>query len=104
MVWESNVLFPFYHTEEFEVSFQHLKNLTAVSIDNNNAAVATTKNMSHSENKTMQQYFQDLENIRLSENKAVTSTDNVFIIVLSLITIQSCYFMFKQYFMPSHNI
>ena len=55
-------------------------------------------------NKTVQEYFDDLENIRLSENKPVTSVDNVFIIVLTLIGLQSCYCMFKICFTPSHSI
>ena len=55
-------------------------------------------------NKTVQEYFDDLKNIRLSDNTPVTSVDNVFIIVLTLIGLQSCYCMFKICFTPSHSI
>jgi hypothetical protein len=39
--WDSNALFPMYNTFEFEATIIHLRNLTAISIDNNNVAVAT---------------------------------------------------------------
>ena len=59
--WDSNVLFPKYHTESFEAAMIHLQNLTAVSIDNINAAVATAMANSKTGNKTVQEYFDDLE-------------------------------------------
>ena len=102
--WDSNVLFPTYNTEAFEATMIHLQNLTTVSINNINEAVATAMANSKSGNKTVQEYFDDLENIRLSDNTPVTSVDNVFIIVLTLIGLQSCYCMFKICFTPSHSI
>jgi hypothetical protein len=81
------VLLPSYRTEEFKATITNLRNLTAVSIDKINVAVATAKFVSGSKNKTAQQYFEDLENKRLSDSKPVISTYNVFIIVLNLIAI-----------------
>jgi hypothetical protein len=37
----------------------------------------------------VEEYFKDLENIRLSDSKPVTFVDNVFIIVFTFIPIQS---------------
>jgi hypothetical protein len=87
------VLFLSYHTEEFKAKNIYLRNFTAELIDNINAAVGTAKFVSKIENKTVHQYIQNLENIR--QSKPVTSTDNVFIIVLTLIAILSRYWMFK---------
>jgi hypothetical protein len=55
--------------------------LTAVS-----SAVATAKYVSHSRNKTLQQYHQDLENMMLSEPEPVTSTNNVSLILFDVLT------------------
>jgi hypothetical protein len=96
------IIFPSYHTEEFEATIQHLKNLTAVSIDNFKVAVATAKY--HSENKTVKQFFKIQKNIRLCENKPVTITDNVFNAVITLSAIQSCYDMLAICFTPPYNI
>jgi hypothetical protein len=50
-----------YHTKEFEATMKHLTNISALSLDYINAAVATvlaSNNMSH---KTVQGYFKELE-------------------------------------------
>jgi hypothetical protein len=51
------------------------------------------------DNKTVQDYLKDLENI-----KNLTPTYNVFRIVLIVIAVQFCYFMLKIFFTTSHNI
>jgi hypothetical protein len=63
--WDSNIMFPRYYTNELEATKIHLSNITAISIDNINAAVATAMANSKSGNKTVEQYFKDLKNIRL---------------------------------------
>jgi hypothetical protein len=80
--WDSNVLFPIHHKSEFDATLIHLKNLTAISIDNYNAAVATAVAHSKSANKTIGEYFKGLEHIRLSESKPISSIDNVLITAL----------------------
>jgi hypothetical protein len=55
-------------------------------------------------NKTVEQCFKDLENIRLDENKPITSVDNVFITVLAFVSIATCYLLFKICFTWSHSI
>ncbi len=82
--WDLNIMFPKYHTNEFEATLIHLRNITALSIDNINEAVAEATAKSKSGNKTVEQYFKDLENIKLDKNKPITSIDNVFITVLTL--------------------
>jgi hypothetical protein len=70
--WDSNTMIPKYHAGEFEATLVHLRNLTALSIDNINEAVAKAMARSKSGNKTVEQYFKDLENIKLDENKPMT--------------------------------
>ena len=55
--WDSSIMFPRYHTNEFEATLIHLSNITAILIDNINAAVATAMANSKSGNKTVEQYF-----------------------------------------------
>jgi hypothetical protein len=62
-------MFPRYHTSEFEATLVHLRNLSALSFDNINEAVAQAIARSKSGNKTVEQYFQELKNIKLDENK-----------------------------------
>ena len=102
--WDSNTMFPKYHTSEFEATLEHLRNATALSIDNINEAVARATARSKHGNKTVEQYFQDLENIKLDENKPLTSVDNVFITVLTFVSIATCYLLFKICFTSSHSI
>ena len=102
--WDSNVLFPTYHTQEFEATIIHLKNITAISIENINAAVASALANSKASNKTVEEYFEDLESIRLSDSKPITSIDNVFITVLTFVAIATSYCLFKICFTPSHSI
>jgi hypothetical protein len=45
--------------------------------------------------KLLSDTFKDLENIRLDENKPITSIDNVFITVLTFVSIATCYLLFK---------
>jgi hypothetical protein len=97
-------MFPKYHTNEFEATLIHLRNITTISIDNINKAVATAIANSKSGNKTVEQYFKELENIRLDENKPITSIDNVFITVLAFVSIATCYLLFKNCFTSSHSI
>jgi hypothetical protein len=101
--FDSNMLFPKYHTEALEATILHLQNLTAILIDNINKAVEEAMAKSHSDNKIVQDYLKDLGNIKKSETN-ITSTNNVFIIVLTLIAIQSCYCMFKICFTSLNNI
>jgi hypothetical protein len=63
--WDSNTMFPKYHTSKFEATLVHLRNLTALSIHNINEAVAQAMARSKSGNKTVDQYFKELENIKL---------------------------------------
>ncbi len=102
--WSSNIMFPKFHTSEFEATLIHLRNLTAISIDNINEAVALAIARSKSGNKTVQEYFNDLENIKQDEFKPLTSVDNVFITVLTFVSIATCYLLFKMCFTSSHNI
>ena len=102
--WDSNIMFPKFHTNEFEATLIHLKNLTAITIDNINEAVATATANSKFGNKTIEQYFKDLENIRLDETKPITSIDNVFITVLVFVSLATCYLLFKVCFTSSHSI
>ncbi len=51
--WDSNVLFPTYHNEAFKVTIHHLQNLTTISVETINAAMADTMAKSRSDNKTM---------------------------------------------------
>ena len=99
------MLFPSYRTDEFEATIEHLKNISAISIDHINAAVASvlaSKNMS---TKSVQDYFNDLEKIQLSDSELlITSVNTVFYIVLAICSIASCYSLFKICFTPSHNI
>jgi hypothetical protein len=97
-------MFPKYHTNEFEATLIHLRNITAISIDNINEAVATAMANSKTGNKTVEQYFKELENIRLDENKPITSLDNVFITVLAFVLIATCYLLFKICLTSSHSI
>jgi hypothetical protein len=76
--WESKVLFPTYHTEAFEATIFHLKNLTAISIDNINMTVIEAMTKSQSDNKAVKDYFKDLENIKLCDPRHITPTTNVF--------------------------
>jgi hypothetical protein len=99
--WDSITIFPKYHTSEFEATLVHLKNLTALSIDNINEAVAQAIARSKSGNKTVEQYFKDLENIRNKEFKPLTSVDNVFITVLTFVSIATCYLLLK--FVSHHH-
>jgi hypothetical protein len=96
-------MFPKYHTIEFEVTLIHLRNITAISKDNINEAVATAMARSKSGNKTVEKYFKDLEKIKL-ENKPITTVDNVFIPVLTFVSIATCYLLFKICFTSSHSI
>jgi hypothetical protein len=66
--WDSNTMFPKYHTNQFEATLIHLRNITAISIDNINEAVATALARSKSGNKTVEQYFQDFQNIKIDED------------------------------------
>jgi hypothetical protein len=59
--WDSNVLFPSCHSEGFEDTITHLRNLTVVLTDYINVAVAKTKYVRESENKMLQQYFKELK-------------------------------------------
>ncbi len=102
--WDSNFLFPTYHTQEFEQTIRHSNNEAAMTKDNISSAVTAAFINSESVNKTMEDYFKDLENIRLSDSKPATFVDNVIIFVLTFITIQSCYCMFQICFIPSHNV
>jgi hypothetical protein len=74
-----------------------------MTINKINSAVAVALMNSKSANKTVDNYFNELENIRLNDTKPTTSVDNMQIIVLTLFTIQSCYCMFKICFTPSHS-
>jgi hypothetical protein len=94
-------MFPKYHTNKFEATLVHLKNLTALSIDNINEAVAQAKARIKSGNKTVEQYFKDLENIRNEEFKPFTSVDNVFITVLTFVSSATSYLCSK--FVSSHH-
>jgi hypothetical protein len=49
-------------------------------------------------------YLKDTEQIKNKNPNQVTSSNNVRIIVLTLIAVQTCYCMFKICFTPSHNI
>jgi hypothetical protein len=100
----SNIMFPRYHTYEFEATLIHLRNITAISIDNINEAVATALANSKSGKKTVEQYFKDLENIKLDKNKPITSVVNVFITMLAFVSIATCYLLFKICFTLSHSI
>jgi hypothetical protein len=53
--WDSKIMFPKYHTYEFEATLVHLKNITAIYIDNINEVVATVLPNSKSSNKTVEQ-------------------------------------------------
>jgi hypothetical protein len=57
-----------------------------------------------SDNKTVQDYLKDLEDKSARNPEQLTSTNNLLIIVLTLISVQTCYCMFKLCLMPSHNI
>jgi hypothetical protein len=102
--WDSNIIFPKYQTNKFGATLVHLRNIIAISIDNINEAVATAMARSRSGNKTVEQYFKDLENIKLDENKPITSVDNVFITVLTFVSIATCYLLFKICFTSSRSI
>jgi hypothetical protein len=102
--WDSNKLFPKNHTYEFEGILIHLRNISAISIDNINEAVAKAMARSKSGNKTVEQYFKELENIKLDEDKPMTSIDNVFITVLAFVSIATYYLLFKICFTSSHSI
>jgi hypothetical protein len=102
--WDSNVLFLMYQTDAFESTIFHLKNLTAISINNINIAVEKAMAMTQSDNKTVQDYFKDLEQIKNNNLEHSASTNKVFIILLTLISLQSCYCVFKICFTPTHNI
>ena len=100
--WDSNVLFPTYHKTEFEATIIHLRNISAISIDNINAAVASALANSQASNKTVEEYFKDLESIRLSDSKPITTVDNVFITVLTFVAIATSYCLFNI-FSPLHT-
>jgi hypothetical protein len=102
--WDSNIMFPKYHTYEFEVTLIHLRNITAISIDHINEAVATALAESKSSDKTVEQYLKDLENIRLDGTQSIKSVDNVFVTVLTFVSIATCYLLFKICFTSSHSI
>jgi hypothetical protein len=72
--WDSNIMFPKYHTNKFEATLIHLRNNTAISIDNINEAVAMAMARSKSGNKTVEKYFKDLENIRIDKSKPEDDT------------------------------
>jgi hypothetical protein len=75
-----------------------------MSIDSINVAVVLAMIKAKSENKMAIEYFEDLENIRLSKSMPVKSVENVSIIVLIIFDMQSCYCLFKVCFTPSYNI
>jgi hypothetical protein len=93
-----------YHTEAFETAIFYLQNVTATLINNINSAVEEALTKTKNDNKTVQDYFNELEQIKNNKPEQITSTYNVFIIVLTLISMQICYCMFKVCFTPSHNI
>jgi hypothetical protein len=66
--------------------------------------VATAVVNSKSANKTVEEYFKDLENIKSSENKPIISAYIVFITMLSFTKIAMCYCLFKFCFVPSHSV
>jgi hypothetical protein len=66
--------------------------------------VAKAMARSKSGNKTVEQDFKDLKNIKLDEDKPLTSIDNVFITVLTFVSIATCYLLFKICFTSSHSI
>jgi hypothetical protein len=101
--WDSNVLFPTYLTQKFETAIRHLNNVAAMTINNINSAVAVVLTNNRSANKTVEDYSKQLDDIRLSDTKPTTSVDNVLIIVLGLITIQSYNCVFKICFTPSRS-
>jgi hypothetical protein len=94
-------MFPTYYTAEFEATLVHLKNLTSISIDNINKAVATALAISKSANKTVEEYFKDLENIKLDGNKPLTLIDNVFVTVLTFLLLQRATYCSK--FVLNHH-
>ena len=59
-LWDSNVLFPTYHTEAFEATIVRLKKLTAILIDNINAVEAEAMAKSLSGNETVQEFYNDI--------------------------------------------
>jgi hypothetical protein len=81
----------------------HLKNVTAFSIDNNNAAVATAQAYSKIDNKMVQEYVKDLEHIKFSESEPITSTD-MLNTVLTFTAIATCYFLLIICFTPSYIV
>jgi hypothetical protein len=55
--WNWNVLFPTYHNEAFKATINHLQNLTAISVETINAAMAEAMAQSHSGNKRVHDYL-----------------------------------------------
>ena len=110
--WDLNTLSPKYHTEAFENIIIHLQNLSTISLDNINKAVEEAMAKSQGDNKTVQDYFNDLDNIKHSEtnltftNSTIMRTlfADVIFVSLTQVAIQSCYCMFKICFTSSHNI
>jgi hypothetical protein len=90
------------NTQKFNY-YKHLNNVKAMTINNINSAVAVAVTNSTSANKTAEDYFEDLEIIWLRDSKKTTFVDNVLIITLTLITVQSCYCVFKICFTPPHK-
>jgi hypothetical protein len=68
-----------------------------------NAAMASMIAKNNTDNKTVCDYLKDLEDIKNRNPEQLTSANNVLIIVLTLISVQTCYCIYKICFTPSHN-
>jgi hypothetical protein len=68
----SNELFPKYHIEQFETRVAHLQNLTAASINSIRASVEESRFRSASDNRTVEDYFIELEQFKNNNPEHIT--------------------------------
>ena len=100
--WDSDVLFPNYNTEIFGEVLREFSNQTATSIDFINQAVKIRQNNIKNTNDTVKFYLEQLSAIS-KETDSVTSSNTVFIIVVTLCVVGCLFFVFKLCFTSTHS-
>jgi hypothetical protein len=67
------VLFPTHHIiEALKATISHLQNVTAILVENINKAVAEAMTFKNSDNRTVQDYSNDLNNNKNNESENFT--------------------------------
>jgi hypothetical protein len=100
--WDSDVLFPNYNTDIFGEILKDFSNQTAISIDFINQAVKIRQSNIKHTNDTVSFYLDQLSAIS-NETDSVTSTNTVFIIVMTLCVVGSLFCVFKMCFTSNHT-